>query len=182
MTWIRIKSKPASRLWSGQYCSCLILFQLGLSDLLNLSTSRSVTKRCKDRQFFVDSAAHHAQISLSCLNLMKRKLRKNICSLDDYVFLSEVTDLATCRKKNIGDSLEYACCFWTRHLLQVPGSSPSVGELQKAIDEFFTTHLLHWIEALVLTRNLGIGVYSINDVEKWFVSVSNPYALPRKVC
>jgi hypothetical protein len=87
---------------------------------------------------------------------MKEKLKKNICNLDDYVVLSDVKDLPACLKDNIGDSLEYACCFWTKHLLEIPGNSSCVEEVQKAIDEFFTIHLLHWIEVLVLTRNLGM--------------------------
>ena len=28
-------------------------------------------------------------------------------------------------------------------------------------------HLLHWIEVLALTGNLGVGVYAMNDIEKW---------------
>jgi hypothetical protein len=42
-------------------------------------------------------------------------------------------------------------------------------EVQKAIDNFFTTHLLDWIEVLALTGNLGIGVYAMNDVEQWYI-------------
>ena len=130
------------------------------------------SKRCKDQRFFVDPKVHHAEISLSCLNLMKKRLRKNICCLDDYIVLSEVTDISTPQKDHIGTSLEYACCFWTKHLLGIPGSSSCVGEVQRAIDEFFTTDLLHWIEVLVLTRNLGIGVDAMNDIENWCASVS----------
>ena len=129
-------------------------------------------KRCKDKWFFVNPTIHHAEILLSCLNLMREKLKKNICSLDDYVVLSEVVDLSTRQKDDIGGSLEYACCFWTKHLLEVPDSSSYVEEVQRAIDGFFTTHLLHWIEVLVLTRKLGIGIYAMNDIQKWSVSVS----------
>ena len=137
-------------------------------------------KRCRDKWFYVDPAVHHAEILLSCLNLMKEKLKKNICSLDDYVILSDVKNLPACRKVNIGDSLEYACCFWTKHLLEMPGSS--AGEVQKAIDEFFNIHLLHWIEVLVVTRNLGIGVYAMNDIEKWYASVSTVQTIYQDMC
>ena len=133
--------------------------------------------RCGDKRFFVDTTVHHAQISLSCLTLMKKKLKKNICSLDDYVVLSEVVGLADYQKNYIGASLEYACCFWTKHLLEIPDSSPCVGKLQKAIDDFFTTHLLHWVEVLVLTRNLEIGVHAMNDVERWCTLVSSDWTV-----
>ena len=129
-------------------------------------------KRCKDERFFVDPTVHHAEITLLCLHLMRERLKKNICNLEDYIVLSEVKDLVTCLKVNIGDALEYACCFWAKHLMGVPGSSSYVKEIQEAINEFFTTHLLHWIEALVVTGNLAGGIYAINDVERWCTSVS----------
>jgi len=129
-------------------------------------------ERCEDKQFFVEPAVHHAEILLSCLRLMGRRLKKNICNLDDHAVLSEVKDLSDRQKAHIGDALEYACCFWTKHLLEVPGNSSCVEEVQKAIDNFFTTHLLVWIEVLALTRNLGVGVHAINDVEQWCNLVS----------
>jgi len=128
--------------------------------------------RCKDERFFVEPAVHHAEVLLSCLNLMGERLKRNICNLDDYAILSEVTDLPTHKKDHIGEALEYACRFWTKHLLMVPSSSSHVGEVQKAIEEFFTRHLLCWIEVLALTENLGVGVYAMNDVEQWYALVS----------
>jgi hypothetical protein len=129
-------------------------------------------KRCRDKWFYINPTVHHVEILLSCLNLMMRKLKKNMCNLDDYVILSDVKDLPTCCKVNIGDSLEYACCFWAKHLCEIPSNSSCVEEVKKAIDGFFTTHLLHWLEVLVLTRNLGVGVYAMDDTEKWCASVS----------
>ena len=51
-------------------------------------------EQCKDNQFFVEPVSHHAEILLSCLGLMGKKLKKNICNLDDHVVLSEVKDLS----------------------------------------------------------------------------------------
>ena len=76
------------------------------------------------------------------------------------------------QKDHIGDALEYVCCFWTKHLLEVPDNSSCIAEVQKAIDNFFATHLLDWIEVLAITGNLGVGVYAINDVEQWCTLVS----------
>ena len=130
------------------------------------------SRRCKDERFFINPSVHHQEILLSCLGLMKERLRKNICNLDDHISLTNVNDLLARRKTHIGDALEYACRFWTRHLLEIPSNSPNVEEVHKAIDEFFTTKLLYWIEALSLMGNLNAGVYAINDVHKWYTSVS----------
>jgi len=120
----------------------------------------------------VEPTVHHTEILLLCLRLMGRRLKKNICNLDGHAVLSEVKDLSAQQKAYIGDALEYACSFWTKHLLEVPGSSSCVEEVQKVIDNFFTTHFLDWIEVLTLTRNLSVGVYAINDVEQWCTLVS----------
>ena len=115
---------------------------------------------------------HHTEILLSCLNLIRERLKRNICKLEDYTILSEVKDLSTYQKDYIGDALEYACCFWTKHLLEVPGNSSHIEQVQKAIDEFFTTYLLFWVEVLSLTRNLNVGVYALNNIEQWYMLVS----------
>jgi len=128
--------------------------------------------RCKDQQLFVEPAVHHTEILLSCLRLMGERLKRNICNLEDYASLGEVKDLSACKKEYIGDALEYASWFWTKHLLKVPHSSPHAEEVQEAINKFFRTHLLYWIEVLALTGNLDIGVYAMNDIEQWYSLVS----------
>ena len=128
--------------------------------------------RCKDRRFLVEPAVHHAEILLACLNLMGERLKKNICNLGNHTILSEVEDLSSLCKDHIGDALKYACCFWTKHLLRIPASSPYIKEVEKGINQFFTTCLPYWIEVLALTGNLDVGVYAINDVEQWCALVS----------
>ena len=128
--------------------------------------------RCTDHQFFIDPPIHHREIVLSCLNVMKERLKKNICQLDDHVLLSEVEDLPKRRVDYIGDVLKYACSFWTNHLMNIPGSDPAIEEVQNAIDQFFMKHLLCWIEVLSLIGDLDGGVYALNNVQQWYISVS----------
>jgi len=127
--------------------------------------------RCGDKRFFVEPTGQHTEILLACLRLMENRLKKNICNLDDHTVL--VKDISSQQKAHIGDALEYACQFWTKHLLEIPSSSPHVREVQRAIHKFFTVHFLHWIEVLVLTENLGIGVHAMDDIEQWCNMVSN---------
>ena len=130
-------------------------------------------KRCKDIRFLVGPTVHHEEILLSCLHLMEERLKRNICGLDDYADLSSVDDLSACRKEHIGDGLQYACQFWTKHLVQSPSSGPTVEKVQQAIEKFFTVHLLFWIEVLVIMENLDICVHSINDIQQWYTLVSS---------
>jgi hypothetical protein len=96
---------------------------------------------------------------------MRERLKKNLYNLDDYAVLSQTEDLPTHQNTYIGDALEYACQFWTKHLVEIP-SSHDVQQVHKAIDGFFTTCLLLWIEALSLTGKLNVGVYALNDVQQ----------------
>ena len=129
-------------------------------------------KRCTDHRFFVDPPIYHAEILLLSLKLMGERLEKNICRLDDYAIVTEVEDISDRQKEYIGEALEYACCFWAKHLLRTPTSGPGVEKVQEAIDKFFTSCLLYWIEVLSLVGKLGVGVYAINDVQEWYKLVS----------
>ena len=128
--------------------------------------------RCKDERFFIDPSVHHEGIFFSCLHLMGRRLKKNICDLEDHTVLSEVEDLPARRKRCIGSSLEYACRFWTRHLANVPSDGPGAKRVQEAIDEFFTKRLLCWIEVLSVMGHLRVAVKAIDDIRQWYISVS----------
>ena len=138
--------------------------------------------RCKDKQFLVVPTICHTEILLACFRLMEKRLKKNIYNLDDYDVFSEVKDPSTHQEDHIGGALEYACKFWTKHLLGIPNSSSHAGEVQKAIDKFFMVHLLHWIEVLVLTGNLDVGVYAMNDIEQWYNLVSAIQIIQRHPC
>jgi len=128
--------------------------------------------RCTDHRFSIVPSIHHTEILLSCLRLMRERLKRNICRLDDYTMLSEVKDLPDHQKDYVGDALEYASSFWTKHLLAIPGSGPNVEGVQEAINKFFTTHLLFWIEVLSLIGKLDIAIYALNDVQQWYTLVS----------
>ena len=128
--------------------------------------------RCEDKRFFINPSAYHQEILFSCLNLMKGGLKKNICNLDDYISLSEIEDLPARHKAYIGDALGYACKYWAKHLAGVSSSGHNVGEVCNAVDEFFTTRLLFWIEALVIMKSLDATLHAIDDVQQWYASVS----------
>ena len=129
--------------------------------------------RCKDERFFIDTSVHHENILFSCLDLMKGRLKKNICDLDDYAVLGDVRDLPARRKACIGGSLEYACRFWTRHLASLSGDGPHIERVRETIDEFFTNLLLCWIEVLSIMGCLEVAIHAINDIRQWYISVSH---------
>ena len=128
--------------------------------------------RCTDPRFSISPPIHHGEIILSCLKVMKGRLRRNICRLDEYAILSEVEDLPTQRTTHIGDALKYACSFWASHLVKSASSGPGVEEVHNAINEFFAACFVYWIEVLSLLGKLDIGVYALNDIQQWYMVVS----------
>ena len=129
-------------------------------------------RRCTDHQFFIDPFIHHKEILLACLNVMKKRLGRNICKLDDYAVLSKIEDLPTLRATYIGKTLEYACQFWTNHLAEISGDDDGGEDVQKAIEDFFTTGFLFWVEVLILAGKLEIGVHALHNIEQWYMMVS----------
>ena len=127
--------------------------------------------RCTNYYFFIDPSIHHKEILLTCLSLIKGRLKRNIYGLNDWVDLRVIEDLHKLRAVHIGNALEYASRFWASHLAKVSTGSHIVEELDKAIDEFFKTSFLFWIEVLILTENLNVGVYALNSIE-WYTLVS----------
>jgi len=130
------------------------------------------SKRCQDTQFCVEPSVHHTELLLSCLSLMEERLERNICNLEDHAVLSDINGLPAQRRKYIGNALEYACHFWTKHLVRSASKNPDAEKVREAIDKFFMTHLLSWIEVLIIMGNLDVGVHSINDIQQWYNSVS----------
>ena len=131
------------------------------------------SERCTNPHFFVDPPVHHKEILLSCLNVMKERLKGNICQLDECTILSEIKDLTALRTTFIGGTLGYSCQFWTSHLAKVSDVSGGVTEIHGAIDDFFATKFLSWVEVLALTRNLDAAIYGLNDIEQWYLLVSD---------
>ena len=129
--------------------------------------------RCTNPQFFIHPPTHHKEIFLGCLRVMKEKLERNICKLGDYSVLSDIKNLLTLRATYIGGSLEYACRFWTNHLAKISSSGDEAKGVQEAIDNFFETGFLSWVEVLTLMGNLDVGVYALNDIDQWYTLVSN---------
>jgi len=136
---------------------------------------------CTDHRFFIDPFVHHKEILLACLDVMKKRLKRNICKLDDHVVLSKTEDLPTLRATCISNTLKYACQFWANHLAKIPGDIDGIEDVQKAIEDFFTTGFLFWVEVLILTENLGIGIHALHNIEQWYTLVSHAEILPMPV-
>ena len=96
-----------------------------------------------------DLAFHHALLTHSCLWIMMSGLCFNICNLPSSFLLdSEVPNLRV--QDKICDSLQYACRYWAKHMVQATPNEYKA--LQLHILNFLCTRVLFWIEAMNLLQ------------------------------
>ncbi|KAI0896280.1 vegetative incompatibility protein HET-E-1 [Annulohypoxylon nitens] len=102
-------------------------------------------ERCSDLDFWVDQKQAHQALADSCLALMSKKLKSDMCGLGSPGTLIENIDPSLI-ERCIPPDLQYACLYWVEHLRQ-SGMRLADGD---AVDYFFRQHFLHWLEAINL--------------------------------
>jgi WD40 repeat protein len=102
--------------------------------------------RCSDLDFWVDEKKAHRALADSCITLMSKMLKRDICDLrSPGTFLKNVDPVRI--EQCIPPNLQYACIYWVQHYRQ-SGIRFSDGD---RVDRFFREHFLHWLEAINLT-------------------------------
>ncbi|EIW79555.1 hypothetical protein CONPUDRAFT_166308 [Coniophora puteana RWD-64-598 SS2] len=98
----------------------------------------------RSREHHVDPAESHRRLVSSCLRLMQRELKKDICGLGDPSKLhSEIEDFERRRDTSISGALRYACLYWAYHLER---GGQDV-EIQTLVLYFLQKQLLFFLEA-----------------------------------
>ncbi|KAH7907479.1 hypothetical protein BJ138DRAFT_1092605, partial [Hygrophoropsis aurantiaca] len=116
----------------------------------------------RSKEYYVDRQHYHSTIARCCLELMGKRLKRNICCISDpFLLNSDVQDLLDRQEKYMGDALCYAIRYWSYHLAQISGDG-SNEDLTHLLHKFIGTSLLYWIEAMSL---LGVleNVYVMLD-------------------
>jgi hypothetical protein len=112
----------------------------------------------------------HAFISRGCIRIMEASLRFNICNLpSSYLFDSEVENLKDLVDLNIRSKtgLEYACRYWTSHLIEVSPTSEKAQDLRAALTGFREEKILFWIEVMNLLSAKDACYDGVNAVMSW---------------
>ncbi|KAJ3402012.1 hypothetical protein HDU80_005508 [Chytriomyces hyalinus] len=100
-------------------------------------------RRCVDTSWFINMDDINEIIVQRSLEIMNGSLRRDIAGITQ----ARITEKIEPADYNFvfSPELSYACRFWTRHLTKT-----NVDAVFSQLHEFSTTHLSHWIEALVL--------------------------------
>jgi hypothetical protein len=137
---------------------------------LHTSFRDFLTNKDKSDDFYVGVRDAHDQLAHSCLNLLLDPvdgLKFNICELEtSYLANDDVEDLNTRVYQHIPPALLYACRFWDDHLKHTDFKADLLRNVETLIKEKF----LFWLEALSLTRNIGLAPTTFAALNMWFAS------------
>ena len=124
--------------------------------------------RCPDTWFHI-SLDYHIELVLRFLGLMEGSLKKNMCSIPDYVLNSEVEDLAErIQDSGICGALEYACRSWYEHLVV---TEHRTADVVSALRLFLEGKFLFWLEVLSILGAVGDAARALNTTVKWLTEV-----------
>ncbi|KAH6916439.1 hypothetical protein BKA70DRAFT_486643 [Coprinopsis sp. MPI-PUGE-AT-0042] len=119
--------------------------------------------RCSiDSRFLIDPSRCHFHLARSCLRVMLRMLKQNICEIPLSDWSKEKKELAPGTLGRIPPELAYACAYWISHFQQgISHFTQDVGivdQLKRLVEE----HLLSWLEILALTGRFGTAWNSVD--------------------
>jgi NACHT domain len=126
-------------------------------------------QRCLDHQFWVHDRKAHNDLAESCLQVMSKSLRKDICGL--HMPGASTSEVESSRVgRCIPADVQYACRYWVDHLQR--------GEISLCDDNgqvhiFLQKHFLHWLEALSLMGKMSEGVLMLISLQS-MLTVSDP--------
>jgi hypothetical protein len=126
--------------------------------------------RCSDPKFFVDSPAHHKDMALGCLELLKQ-LKPNPCDLPDFVMNQDVLDLPDLLEDKVGGGPRYACGYWAIHVRSSPTVVNYALRLVTSAIDFFENNPVPWVEVMSLENRLDNVVHSIYKLFDWIDTV-----------
>jgi hypothetical protein len=101
----------------------------------------------------LDATIAAAHITELCLRQCNDHLHLDMCDIHDpSLFNNEIPNLKARVSICIPEALRYSCQFWAGHCLDHMRAADSHCLLPLGLEEFCTTHLLHWVEVLSLIK------------------------------
>ncbi|KAH8704003.1 quinon protein alcohol dehydrogenase-like superfamily [Talaromyces proteolyticus] len=117
------------------------------------------SKRIKS-PFWVNEKEKHQEISHQCLNIMRHRLKRNICDLpNEGILLTEIDEQTI--DKNLPPVLQYSCRYWTTHLLK----SDDLNNGMDGAFSFLQEHFLHWLEVMSIIGAVSEAIEAISMLQ-----------------
>jgi hypothetical protein len=121
--------------------------------------------RCINPRFCVHPPDQHTELLVGCLELMDKRLEKNMCKLPEAVINSEVDDLQDRKEKYLDRALQYACMSWHKHLVNENTTQRS--KIISLLHHFLEKKFLFWLEVLSVLGAVKSAVDALGITAKW---------------
>jgi hypothetical protein len=124
-------------------------------------------RRCTVESLRVNLPIDHGVLASRCLSIMNETLHYDMCDIQNPATENRnVPDLAGRLRKKVTswNAVRYACCFWTRHLVEC---DKPCSDLLEMLDDFCRQHLFHWLEVLSLIEYLSSLEGELLQVIEW---------------
>ncbi len=131
---------------------------------LHTSFRDFLTNEEKSGDFSIALRDAHYEMAHSCLGLVLRDLRFNICNIESsYLANKDIQGLDAHVTKHLPPALLYACRFYDDHLEHLHFETDLFCKLRA----FFETKFLFWLEVLSLTSNVDLALPALSSVNVW---------------
>lgn len=132
----------------------------------------------ENHEYYIDTS-DESIMTISCLRLMNRTLRFNICHLEtSHRFNRDVPNLDLRVRDAVPQHLKYSCHFWAFHLqYSFCHGERGRGELVAEIRYFMDHNLLYWFEVLSLLGTVGQGCVAMQMLKNWCTDADNDLAM-----
>jgi len=123
--------------------------------------------RCINPRFHVSPPDHHSELVIGCLELMNRRLEKNMFGFQDGSTNDEACGLRERAEGNIDRGLRYACEPWHKHLVDANAAPDHTVKITSALHQFLEQNFLFWLEILGILGTLRGAVDAMEVAVKW---------------
>jgi len=128
--------------------------------------------------FQIDTSHHHKSIVQAAFQVMKNKLKFNICHIGSSHYYNDVIPKSDIMAA-IPPFLSYSCSFWGHHLKEVSaiGATCETSKDDTAlplldVKSFMEDQFLFWLEVLSLTKQMAAAAPALETLLQW-VNVSS---------
>jgi hypothetical protein len=115
-------------------------------------------------RFLINPDHANRELTLSCLRIMKKELRFNICKLESsHIRNKDIPDLTARVQVFISQHLSYSCYYWMDHLEKTKRDNEILNALKIFIDRLF----FYWLEVLSISRGVNQAAKMLGTLISW---------------
>lgn len=116
------------------------------------------SKKKNSSRFWIDEKATHRKLAIRCLDIMYRRLKKNICNLSVEGTQRAEIDVHSIYQF-LAPELQYSCRYWAWHLSQSEDPFTELGNAFHILEK----HFLHWVEVMSILGAVSdvVGIVNI---------------------